>query len=326
LARTNLSRSPTDRAGLADYRISRVLHTYTVASMRTLENKISDGGPAHMRIDPHVLTDARNRLLASGTLRREVRDNTPWYSRADADPAAVAARLAELIPLHRQYQRLGHRIGQTLEIAIYRALCDQTQLTFFGSFRGLDGPDDALYSKDEPPSTISGKTMEGELDFIAMTPGAILIGLEAKNIREWLYPQREEITELLQKCTAVDAVPVLIARRIHFSTFRVLNPCGVILHQTYNQLLPMSATAIAARDRDKNMLGFHDIRLGNQPDDRLTKFLHDNLPAVVPEARERFETYKDLLADYGNGVIAYEEFAARARRRSQGVNEDFDPP
>lgn len=68
-----------------------------------------------------------------------------------------------------------------------------------------------------------------------MTPKAILVGLEAKNIREWLYPQREEITELLQKCTAVDAVPVLVARRIHFSTFRVLNPCGVVLHQTYNR-------------------------------------------------------------------------------------------
>jgi hypothetical protein len=51
-----------------------------------------------------------------------------------------------------------------------------------------------------------------------------------------------------------------------------------------------------------------------------------DLPAVVPAARDRFETYKDLLADYGNGVIAYEEFAARARRRAQGVNEDFDPP
>jgi hypothetical protein len=50
-------------------------------------------------------------LLAAGTLRREVRDNTPWYSRADADPTAAAARLAELIPLHRQYQRLGHRIS-----------------------------------------------------------------------------------------------------------------------------------------------------------------------------------------------------------------------
>jgi hypothetical protein len=36
LARTNLSRSQTDRAGLAEYRIGRVLRTYTVASMRPL--------------------------------------------------------------------------------------------------------------------------------------------------------------------------------------------------------------------------------------------------------------------------------------------------
>lgn len=238
----------------------------------------------------------------------------------------MTTRLADLLPLHRQYQRLGQRVGQALEIAIYRALCAQAQLTFFGAFRGLDGPDDTLYSKDEPPTTISGKTMEGELDFIALTATATVLGMEAKNIREWIYPQREEITELLKKCTAVNAVPVLIARRIHFATFRVLNRCGVILHQTYNQLLPISAEAIATRARDKNMLGFHDIRLSNQPDARLTKFLHENLPTVVPEARERFDAYIDLLSDYGNGIIAYEEFAAKVRRRSQGANEDFDHP
>jgi hypothetical protein len=151
-----------------------------------------------------------------------------------------------------------------------------------------------------------------------------LIGIEAKNIREWLYPQREEITELLQKCTDVDAIPVLIARRIHFSTFHLLSTCGVIIHETFNQLLPVSATAIADQARDKNLLGFHDIRVGNQPDIRLTKFLHENLPALIPEARKKFDAYKDLLADYGNGVIAYDEFAARVRRRAQGTNGDFD--
>jgi hypothetical protein len=157
LARSNVSRSRDDRASLAEYRLTRVLRTYTVASMRTLENKISDGGPANMRIDPHILTEARNRLITAGTLKREVHENTPWYSLATADPSAVAARLADLLPLHRQYQRLGQRVGQALEIAIYRALCAQTQLTFFGAFRGLDGPDDTLYSKDEPPKTISEK-------------------------------------------------------------------------------------------------------------------------------------------------------------------------
>ena len=90
-----------------------------------------------MRIDPHVLTEARNRLVAAGTLQRPVHDNTPWYSLATADSAAVAARLADLLPLHRQYQRLGQRAGQALEIAIYRALCSQTQLTPLTQRAGL---------------------------------------------------------------------------------------------------------------------------------------------------------------------------------------------
>jgi hypothetical protein len=54
LARSNPRRSSDDRASLAECLIVRVLRTYTVASMRTLENKMSDGGPLYMRVDPHV--------------------------------------------------------------------------------------------------------------------------------------------------------------------------------------------------------------------------------------------------------------------------------
>ena len=32
------------------------------------------------------------------------------------------------------------------------------------------------------------------------------------------------------------------------------------------------------------------------------------LPQILPEARERFEEYKDLLDDFGG--VSYEEFAA----------------
>jgi hypothetical protein len=61
-----------------------------------------------------------------------------------------------------------------------------------------------------------------ELDFLVRHPTAGWAGIEAKNIREWVYPDRTEVKELLSKCTALDVVPVLIARRIHFSTFVVV--------------------------------------------------------------------------------------------------------
>lgn len=137
-----------------------------------------------------------------------------------------------------------------------------------------------------------------------------------------MYPHVREIRELLVKCIALDAVPVLIARRIHFSTFVVYSKCGVIVHQTYNQLMPTSDAVLAGELRDKTLLGYHDIRLGNQPDARLVKFITVNLPKVAGEARAKFREYGDLLEAYADGSKEYEEFAGRVLRRWRGENED----
>ena len=156
----------------------------------------------------------------------------------------------------------------------------------------------------------------------------IYAGIEAKNIRQWLYPDREEKRDLLMKCCALDVVPVLISRRIHFSAFSVLNPCGVVIHQKFNQLYPSSKAELAAQVRHKDLLGFHDIRC-NQAEDaaithrRLSGFLHVNLPAILPEARESFDRFKDLLASYANGQCDYNIFAARVKRRIRGEDVDF---
>ena len=149
-----------------------------------------------------------------------MRQNAPWYHLAGADQAAIDARLQRLVPMHRAFQRLGKRIGQALEIAVFKALRMQNQMMFLGHFKDLGAHDDStLYQKEEPPQAVSGNAMPGDrsLDFLANTASAGLAGIEVKNIREWIYPNREEVTELLLKCCSIDAVPVLIARRIHFS-------------------------------------------------------------------------------------------------------------
>jgi hypothetical protein len=135
-----------------------------------------------------------------------------------------------------------------------------------------------------------------------------------------------EVRDLLRKCLALNAVPTLIARRIPFVTFAILSRCGVIIHETYNQLLPATEATIAAQVRDKMLLGYHDVRTGNQSDTRLIKFITVNLPLVAPAARAKFEAYKDLLEAFASGDKQYEEFAARVLRRSRGQNEDGDYP
>ena len=55
------------------------------------------------------------------------------------------------------------------------------------------------------------------------------MGIEIKNTREWIYPDKDIVTQLLRKCVQIDVVPVLISRRIHYTAFTVLNACGGIV-------------------------------------------------------------------------------------------------
>ena len=309
-------------------RLRNILRRHTAASARILEQKISDAGPTNQRIDPHILTEARTFLLKKDEIVMENHSGVPWFYLKGTDPEQVKARLRELVDVHRETQKreFVNLLGQTLEISTFRALRSQNALQFFGNYPDLVTHDDStLYRKEEPPSSLSSRSIPGgkKLDFLIQAAKGGYAGIEVKNIREWLYPDREEIREMLFKCCALDVVPVLIGRRIHYSTFSVLNPCGVIFHQTFNQLYPESAKALAAKVREKGLLGYHDVRLGNQPDTRLIRFIHEILPGLLPTARASFEKFKDLLSGYAEREHSYHSFAARVKRRMRGEPEDL---
>jgi hypothetical protein len=324
--------SNDERRAIARRRLIRVTQRHGIANWRTLEQKIADSGPGGMRVDPHILTPVRKALEGEKIIVRCNAAGTVWFHLRDTPKATIDARLAEQLPVYQALKDddFKKRLGQTLEIAILRALQSQTELPdYLGSFLDLDQHDDSiLYSKEEPPRRLGNRDIRGDrrLDFLVRHPTAGWAGIEAKNIREWVYPDRTEVIELLSKCIALDVVPVLIARRIHFSTFVVLNACEVIVHQTYNQLFPAADHSLADSAKHKDNLGYHDIRLGNTPDPRLIDFISNNLPATLPEQREKFDEYKDLVADFADGAMGYPEFAARVRRRKAGVNEDSDWP
>lgn len=153
-----------ERNAIARRRLVRVLDAHTVATARTIEQKISDAGPNPMRINPHVLTTVRNSLMREGVITGSSHSGAPWYHLAATPGVEVQRRLAELVPIHRATQQRPFllRLGQALEIAVYRALTEQSAFHTFGAFRDLDAHDDAiLYRKEEPPSSADGRTMSG---------------------------------------------------------------------------------------------------------------------------------------------------------------------
>ena len=167
-----------------------------------------------------------------------------------------------------------------------------------------------LYHKEEPPTLFKDKQIpDGKrLDFVILSNSG-RVGVETKNIREWLYPHSLEIKDLLLKCCSINAVPVLITRRLPYITPRLLNAAGVIVHEMYNQIFPASDAHLAESARDKNLLGYHDIRIGNEPDARLLKFVKLTFPKRVSDARDRFDASFDLLNAYSSDELTYPDFS-----------------
>lgn len=165
----------------------------------------------------------------------------------------------------------------------------------------------------DPPLVVSGRRIaKGPLDYVAF-PSGRCVGIEAKNYRTWLYPRSNEVRELLWKCADIDAIPVLVARRLPFITIRLLQLGGCLVHENYNQLYPSSDAALATQVRDKNLLGYHDVRAGSTPDLRMQRFFTELLPSLAPAAYPRFALLRDAHHAYGSGVISYSQWVKRIR-------------
>jgi hypothetical protein len=109
---------------LAQKRLVSVLRSQVVATDRTPEQKISDSGPNNQRVEPFVLTQARNLLVRDGRLIQLQRGRTPWFHLTETPEDDVQERLEILEPIYAKTQNglFKQRVGQGLEIAVLRAL------------------------------------------------------------------------------------------------------------------------------------------------------------------------------------------------------------
>jgi hypothetical protein len=214
-------------------------------------------------------------------------------------------------------------MGQTAEIAVIKAL-QQSKSNFIGHFTDLELHDDStMYMKNDPDFVSGIHIRGGRLDYILFHPEAGPMGIEVKNIREWIYPDRSIVKALLAKCIQVNAVPVIVARRISYSTYSLLTDCGVVVHQFYNQLYPYADENLANLVRQKLSLGYFDVRVGNAPDARMQRFFTLNLPAVAKEARRKFDEHLETISAYAETRMSYKEFTARIRGRFEEEPEEI---
>jgi hypothetical protein len=274
-----------------------------------------DRGP-----DPHHLTTARRRLLRSGEIDERPARLTGRTVNAylDADTLSKRGRKTELEKTAGRKRRLYRSyLGWASNPSLCGGIAERVVEATLGDLSGPDvvTPRDARRGNVR---TIEGREIPGgPLDAAGalvlrpdrLTAGIRLFGVEVKNVRKTLYPWHEEIWDLIAKLgTFPEVTPLLVARRIHYMTFRFFSDIGAFGFRAERQWF--SGTGRIAQDRFERVrsgLGFHDLVMAAdppRPHQPLRRFFTNTLRADqggrtrIEAAAERWQIAAPIVAKY----------------------------
>jgi hypothetical protein len=306
------------RISTAKRRIQSILDRDTACCQKTLEQKIADQGPREMRVDPHLVGRAVLDLSELNRLQANHHTSTgslSWYSNPGRPPAEIETRLQHVAPLYDRVSGhgLGNLTGDALELVVWKVLRDyhlrNRRFTYQGHF-DLSKPKNSQkrYHRVQPPKTMGDFSTLKEADFFQFghEPGALCI--ECKNLREWLYPDHTHLKELIIKASDLRMIPVLVARRLHYTTRNnLLVPAGIIAHETLYQYYPADQAEIADQVRHARSLGFTDVTASEDPHPRTVRFFSELLPNLVEPMAARWFKNMDALVAFAHEEIKLPE-------------------
>lgn len=337
-----VSRSVVAWHALAEKRILSILKAYRVSYSKHLEIKISEAGPSNQRIEPAIVNTVLRRLKKNKTIPVVHKDascefvGAPDFGRpGDKSVLQKFKRIHSLFVDCSQQKEL---CGYSLENLLYCSMLASEKYMVLGS-----GP---LYNPkskqlEKPPGSeilhFQGKQMYGAehgagFDLFGIHKETLTpIGIEAKNIREWIYPHSIEVWRLIARACSFECLPVLAARKISYISragfFRFV---GILGFETQFQYFHPNVRAYSKYKFSdvisKDGLGFADIKVEDTPRPFFDTFFSRNLNKNAPVYYQRFLKNKDLLAEYaidkkmashdfhntGKRIALYQEFKQKA--------------
>ncbi len=324
-----------ERITIAKRRIQSILDREVVAHQKTLEQKISEQGPRPQRADPHLVGLALVDLLELNRLRAyahpETGERPCWFANPATPEPTVRARLLDLAPLYGRVSGhgFGNLTGDALELIVYKSLehiyARNRRYAYLGSYH-LDRPKkDGRYQKTPPPKTLGSYSTTKEADFIQFGHDAGPLCIECKNYREWTYPHHDIIKQLVIKSAQLGAIPVLIARRLHYSTrTNLLEPAGIIAHETYLQYYPADQAELAEKAKHKRSLGFTDVTAIEEPHPRTLRFFAEIVPSIVDRMAARWTANREALVYYSHGHINLAQLYTAINSPAGGKWREFE--
>lgn len=134
----------------------------------------------------------------------------------------------------------------------------------------------------------------------------VLLPMEIKNVRHWLFPRAIELFQGLDKSAqllaadpGVQLVPVIICRRKHHTAFNMATDVGFFIIEVHRQfMLPSAYAPIERVEEVRTELGFHFLAPTVDADPILVKVFKGTVPERAERLAARFASTAPILAPY----------------------------
>jgi len=183
-----------------------------------------------------------------------------------------------------------------------------------------------LFEQPVPGGELDAVAMLQLLDAVGRPLGAVVLPVEVKNVRGWIYPSSWELFQLLDKAARLQLansdlsfLPVLVCRRAHKTTFFAAHDLGFLVVDLQAQFLPPSARIDPALlEEVRRELGYLDLAVG----DEAPKALVRRLIHTVPEHATRYaDQWRLTAAAAGHLFTALREESLAPEVRAAYVNQ-----
>jgi hypothetical protein len=321
--------------------IQQLLEAELAITIPEMEAKLSDrrAGPAdgRIRIQPHHLTTARQRLLRAGVIeqtKETTRGSGRTITTLSLSPRSkrterAAARKRLLTARYMSWTTRAAEWGEAapipaaLERVIHASLTEASPHGYRLVKPG-GGEVDRLFNEKVPGGPLDNAAFYTGVDNDGLPITPVTVPIEAKNLRQWIYPRTQELFQLLDKGArlqqarpATPIVPVLVCRQMHPFTGAMARQMGFHVIPTWRQYV----RPVVARFDETAQRKFEEVRdeLGYvlEPHEGAVEPMVNQFTKVLPgrieDASQRWgaicrnETVVDLLHALREEGLEYDE-------------------
>ncbi len=312
-----VSRSAEEWRSLAAKGVADLLEVEGAATQPGMEAKLSDAKYPGLSsaINPHHLTTARNWLLTAGVIERlheRTRGGHTVTTYVLADPSKVVLRIAgRKRLLHRRYLSWSSPttewgvppIPTALERVIHCSLVEAAPHGYHLLRPEGGGEVSRIAGQPVPGGQLDNAVYYTGLGADGMPNPTKLMPIEAKNVRQWIYPRTQEMYQLLDKAARLrmmhpelPVMPIFVCRRMQFLTGKMAQQLGFHVISTWRQYV-RPAVAHADDDARKfeelNTELAYNLELHEGSVEPMVNHFTTVIPKRCDEAAERWGQFVD---------------------------------